>query len=288
MVSQGNESGKRREPSKKMSCQGEHNMDADKLTNILIEEAEHRIKGGLYHQTQIRFAYNSNRIEGSRLTEEQTRYIFETNTLKYTPDEAANVDDIIETINHFNCFDFMLKHVKEPVSEDMIKEMHRILKRNTSQERLDWFNVGDYKARANMVGDIITTAPGEVSAEMQKLIDEYLRKPRRGIDEITDFHYRFETIHPFQDGNGRVGRMLMFKECLSNGAIPFIIDNRHKMFYYRGLAEYKNEKGFLRDTCLSAQDEYADLAKHFTEKPSMTENPTGPKEKPRAERDKSR
>jgi Fic family protein len=157
----------------------------------------------------------------------------------------------------------MLKHVKESVSEDMIKEMHRILKRNTSQERLDWFNVGGYKARANMVGNIKTTAPDKVDAEMKILIDAYLNNPRRGLDEIAEFHYRFETIHPFQDGNGRVGRMIMFKECLANDITPFIIDSRHKLFYYRGLAEYKNEKGYLRDTCLSAQDEYARLVKHF-------------------------
>jgi Fic family protein len=238
-------------------------MDAGKPAEMLTEEMKHRVKGGLYHQTQIRFAYNSNRMEGSRLTEEQTRYIFETNTLKYSPDGADNVDDIIEAVNHFNCFDYMLKHVKERVSEDMIKEMHRLLKRNTSQERLDWFNVGAYKARANSVGNIKTAPPGSGGAEMGKLIDGYLKNAKHGLDEILAFHCRFETIHPFQDGNGRVGRMLMFKECLSNGIMPFILDNRHKMFYYRGLAEYGNEKGFLRDTCLSAQDEYAQLMQYF-------------------------
>jgi Fic family protein len=149
--------------------------------------------------------------------------------------------------------------------------MHRLLKRNTSQERLDWFRVGDYKTRANVVGDVETTPPGKVSAEMKKLIGDWLKLPRRGLDEIVDFHYRFELIHPFQDGNGRVGRMWMFKECLSNGVKPFIIDDRHKMYYYRGLAEYEKEKGYLKDTCLSAQDIYTVLAQYFTEKPGIVD-----------------
>ena len=234
-----------------------------RLLERLWEEKEMKLKGGLYHQTQVKLAFNSNRIEGSRLSEDQTRYIYETNTVNMELDEAANVDDIIETVNHFSCFDYMLTHADEELTEDMIKEFHRILKRNTSDERKEWFCVGDYKARPNVVGDMKTTAPSKVAGEIQKLLADYHQKKDIKVEDIVDFHFRFESIHPFQDGNGRVGRIIMFKECLKNDILPFIIDHEHKLFYYRGLKEYKSEKGFLMDTCLSSQDQYEVMVSYF-------------------------
>ncbi len=234
-----------------------------RLLGQLLEEKEMKLKGGLYHQTQIKLAYNSNRIEGSCLSEEQTRYIYETNTVNFGQDEAASVDDIIETVNHFSCFDYMLVHADDELTEDVIKEFHRLLKRNTSDERKEWFRVGDYKTRPNVVGDMATTAPAKVSDEMQKLLTDYHQKGNITIENIVDFHYRFESIHPFQDGNGRVGRIIMFKECLQNNIMPFIIDQEHKLFYYRGLKEYKTEKGYLMDTCLAAQDQYEAMVSYF-------------------------
>ena len=234
-----------------------------RLLERLLEEKEMRLKGGLYHQTQIKLTYNSNRIEGSRLSEDQTRYIYETNTVTMEMDKAADVDDIIETVNHFSCFDYMLLHADEELTEDLIKEFHRLLKRNTSDERREWFRVGDYKSRANVVGDSKTTAPSKVGIEVQKLLADYHRKKEITLEDIVDFHHRFESIHPFQDGNGRVGRIIMFKECLRHDLLPFIIDHEHKMFYYRGLKEYLMEKGYLLDTCLSAQDEYEKTVSYF-------------------------
>ncbi|WP_199899000.1 Fic family protein [Paenibacillus popilliae] len=229
----------------------------------LLEEKEMKLKGGLYHQTQIKLAYNSNRIEGSRLSEDQTRYIYDTNTINVEPDEAASVDDIIETVNHFSCFDDMLAHADEELTEDMIKEFHRLLKRSTSDERKEWFRVGDYKTRPNVVGDTKTTAPAKVGGEIQKLLADYRNKKNKSVEDIVDFHYRFESIHPFQDGNGRVGRIIMFKECLKNDILPFIIDYEHKLFYYRGLKEFTTEKGYFADTCLSAQDQYEVMVSYF-------------------------
>lgn len=234
-----------------------------RLLQQLLEEKEMKLKGGLYHITQIKLAYNSNRIEGSRLSEDQTRYIYETNTISMEPDETASVDDITETINHFSCFDYMLDCADEPLTEEMIKKYHLLLKRNTSDERKEWFRVGDYKAKPNMVGDSETTSPANVSRDMQQLLADYCAKTAITIEDIVDFHYRFEIIHPFQDGNGRVGRMIMFKECLKHSIHPFIIDHEHKLFYYRGLKEYPYEKGFLIDTCLSSQDRYEALAAYF-------------------------
>ncbi|NLC43206.1 MAG: Fic family protein [Clostridiales bacterium] len=234
-----------------------------RLLERLLEEKEMQLKGGLYHQTQIKLTYNSNRIEGSRLSENQTRYIFETNTVNMEYDEATNVDDIIETVNHFNCFDYMLDHADDRLAEEMIKEFHRLLKRNTSDERKEWFRIGDYKTRPNMVGDTKTTEPAKVGDKIQKLLSQYNNKEDKTIHDIIDFHYKFESIHPFQDGNGRVGRIIMFKECLKNDILPFIIDNEHKLFYYRGLKEYESEKGYLVDTCLSAQDRYGVLVSYF-------------------------
>ena len=235
-----------------------------KLLKVLREEKEMKLKGGLYHQTQIKLAYNSNRIEGSRLSEDQTRYIYETNTLHAPGGETTNVDDIVETVNHFACFDYMLTHAGAALSEEMIKTFHRILKSGTSDARKEWFRVGDYKAKPNVVGGAKTTAPAKAAAEMQELLAVYQNKDVVRFEYTIEFHHRFESIHPFQDGNGRVGRIILFKECLKNDILPFIIDHTHKLFYYRGLKEFANEKGWLLDTCRSAQDEYERLAAYFS------------------------
>lgn len=235
-----------------------------KLLEILQEEKSSNLKGGIYHKTQIRLTYNTNRIEGSKLSEEQTRYIYETNTFFMEEEEnTANIDDIIETVNHFQCFDYMLNIAKEPLSEIHIKEFHKILKLNTSDSKKEWFKVGDYKLRPNMVGGIETSKPNEVEKHISKLLKNYNEKNNIEIFDIIDFHYEFEKIHPFQDGNGRVGRLIMFKECLKNDVVPFIIDNEFKFFYYRGLSEYPKIKEYLTDTCLSAQDDYMELMKYF-------------------------
>jgi len=233
------------------------------LLRLLQEEKSMRLKGGLYHQTQIKLCYNSNRIEGSKLSEDQTRYIFETNTINIDPHETANVDDIIETVNHFACFDYMLDIAEKELSEDSIKKFHRILKSNTSDSRKEWFKVGDYKSRPNVVGGRETTAPGKVKSAMVQLLESYRKKSSIDFAAIVDFHYRFEKIHPFQDGNGRVGRLIMFKECLKNGIVPFIIEDEYKLFYYRGLNEFEKIPGYLLDTCLSAQDKYGEMIRYF-------------------------
>ena len=232
------------------------------LLQLLQEEKQMRSRGGLYHQTQIKLCYNTNRIEGSKLTEEQTRYIFETNTILFDQNKTANVDDIIETVNHFICFDYMLDCAARPLSVGIIKEFHRLLKTNTSDSRKEWFNIGDYKSRPNMVGDTETTPPNQVANAIAVLLSSYAQNPV-DFTAIVDFHYGFETIHPFQDGNGRVGRLIMFKECLRHDIIPFIIEDDHKLFYYRGLKEYERTPGYLLDTCLSAQDAYKAMVKYF-------------------------
>ncbi len=239
-------------------------MDKISLLCQLREEKKIRLKGGIYHQTQIKLAYNSNHIEGSKLTEEQTRYIYETNTIGLGK-EPVNVDDIIETVNHFQCFDYILDYAEDILSENIVKKLHFMLKSNTSDSRLEWFRVGDYKQRPNMVGDSKTTPPGKVKKEIQQLLFKYQQKSSISFYDIMEFHYYFERIHPFQDGNGRVGRLIMFKECLKHNIIPFIIDERHKLYYYRGLKEFENEKGYLTDTCLSTQDEYGKLLSYFSE-----------------------
>ncbi|HOS15514.1 MAG TPA: Fic family protein [Bacteroidales bacterium] len=227
------------------------------LLTVLREEKSNRLKGGIYHQTQIKFAYNSNRMEGSKLSEEQTRYIFETNTLYLENGEkTTNVDDILETINHFSCFDYMLNIADEPLSEKHIKKFHYLLKYNTSDVKKSWFNVGDYKLKPNIVGGIETALPSDVPHEMKKLLETYHKKQLISLTDIIDFQFQFEQIHPFQDGNGRVGRLILFKECLLNNIIPFIIEDEYKFFYYRGLSEYPKVKEYLIDTCLSAQDNY--------------------------------
>jgi Fic family protein/DNA-binding Xre family transcriptional regulator len=233
------------------------------LYKSLKEEMSHKIKGGIYHETQILLTYNSNHIEGSRLTAEQTRYIFETNTIGLEKDSTVNIDDIIETQNHFKCIDYMIQSALEPLSEDLIKDLHKILKSGTSDAKLEWFNVGDYKLRPNVVGGKETTKPSEVSTAMASLIGTYENKKAISFEDIIEFHFNFEMIHPFQDGNGRVGRLIVFKECLRHGIVPFTIDESIKLFYYRGLKEWNNEKGFLIETCLAGQDKYKKLMDLF-------------------------
>ncbi len=234
------------------------------LLKILREEKSSGLKGGLYHQTQVKLAYNTNRIEGSKLSEEQTRYIYETNTVFIENGEtAANVDDIIETVNHFSCFDYMLDIADEALAEEHIKKFHHLLKNNTSDSKKSWFRVGDYKAKPNVVGGIETSLPSQVPSDMKKLLSSYLQKGSMVFEDIVDFHFQFEQIHPFQDGNGRVGRLIIFKECLAHNIIPFIVEDDYKFFYYRGLKEYPKIKEYLTDTCLSAQDSYKNLVQYF-------------------------
>lgn len=240
----------------------EYDINKDSLLYRLKEEKSSKMKGSIYHQTQIKLAYNSNHIEGSQLSEDQTRYIYETNTIGFEQ-EPANVDDIMETINHFQCFDYMIDSANDILDEDFIKNTHKILKTNTSDSRISWFNVGEYKSRKNMVGDLITTPPEKVKSTIEKLLNEYNKKQRISFDDILDFHVKFERIHPFQDGNGRVGRIIMFKECLKHDIVPFIIEDNLKMYYYRGLKEWDNERGYLRDTCLMAQDRYKQYLDYF-------------------------
>jgi Fic family protein len=240
------------------------------------EEKQERRKGGLYHKTQVSLAYNSNRIEGSKLTEEQTRYIFETRTIGFKDQEAVPVDDIIETSNHFAAFDYLLDTVDKTLSNEIIKEFHRILKTGTSDASKPWFNLGQWKKLPNEVGGTETSLPQNVENDMNELGRWYNSANRHcGLDpqspecskttfeNIVEYHERFEKIHPFQDGNGRVGRLILFRECLKNNIVPFIIDDNHKQFYYRGLRECPNVKGYLMDTCLSAQDTFKEWIRYF-------------------------
>ena len=232
------------------------------LLNVLREQKASKLKGGIYHRTQIDLTYNSNHIEGSRLTHDQTRYIYETNTIGIT-DEAINVDDVLETANHFRCIDLIIDHAEEKLTEDLIKQLHLLLKTGTSDSRKDWFAVGEYKRLPNEVGGRETTLPEDVHREMKALLNDYNTLKRHSFEHILDFHVRFESIHPFQDGNGRVGRLLMFKECLANNHVPFIITDEMKMFYYRGLREWGHINGYLSDTCLAAQDNYKAIMDYF-------------------------
>ena len=237
--------------------------DAPKtLLTVLKAEKAAKLHGGIYHKIQIDLTYNSNHMEGSRLTHDQTRYIFETNTIGVS-DGAVKVDDVVETANHFKCIDMVIDSANYALSEAFIKQLHAVLKSGTSDSRLDWFAVGDYKRLPNEVGGMDTTAPENVGAEIKKLLAEYNSIANKTFDDLLDFHYRFERIHPFQDGNGRVGRLLLFKECLRNNIVPFIIEDDLKMFYYRGLKEWRNERGYLRDTCLSAQDRFKKYLDYF-------------------------
>ena len=232
------------------------------LLDIMQEQKVSKYSGGIYHKTQIDLTYNSNHMEGSHLTHDQTRYIFETNTIG-VENEALNVDDVIETTNHFRCIDMIIDNAKAALTEKFIKELHRTLKTGTSDSRKDWFAVGDYKKMPNEVGGMETALPEEVADKMKAWLAEYNRKEEKTFEDILDFHVKFERIHPFQDGNGRVGRLIMFKECLKYNIVPFIIEDNLKMFYYRGLKEWNNEKGYLTDTCLTAQDKYKAYLDYF-------------------------
>lgn len=232
------------------------------LLYILKLEKESKLKGGIYHKVQIELTYNSNHIEGSCLTHDQTRYIYETNTIGLT-NEVINVDDIVETANHFRCIDLIIDKANLNITENLIKQLHFILKNGTTDSRKNWFVVGDYKKLPNEVGGRVTTSPEKVEDEVKSLIEWYNNIKNKTLKDIIEFHYRFECIHPFQDGNGRVSRLLMFKECLKYNIVPFIIDDKLKTFYYRGLKEWKQEKGYLVDTCLAAQDQFKVYLDYF-------------------------
>ena len=232
------------------------------LLAALREQKEAKMKGGIYHRVQIDLTYNSNHIEGSLLTKEQTRYIFETNTLGITT-ENTRIDDIMETVNHFRCIDYVIDHAMDKITEAHIKHLHLLLKSNTSDSRKSWFAVGDYKRLANAVGEEETTQPEEVHKQMKTLLNDYYSLKRPCFDDILDFHVRFERIHPFQDGNGRVGRLLLFWQCLQAGIVPFIITDDLRLFYYRGIQNWGEINGYLRDTCLTAQDNFKALLGYF-------------------------
>ena len=245
----------------------EDDFDISKINilEVLKEQKNMKLKGNLYHNTQITFAYNTNHIEGSTLTEDQTRYIYETNTLLTEKNSITDLDDILETANHFKLVDYMLDMADKKLTENMIKDFHKILKEGTSYSRKDWFAAGDYKKLPNEVGGLKTTEPKNVEKDMKKLLEWYEDLKHVTINEIIEFHAKFEKIHPFQDGNGRVGRIIAFKECLKNNIVPFIILDKEKLFYYRGLNQYQTnkEKGYLIDTCLNAQDQYTGMIKYY-------------------------
>lgn len=238
------------------------NKKSETLLSRLRKEKSVHLSGGIYHKIQIDLTYNSNHIEGSTLTHDQTRYIFETSTIGLS-DGIANTDDIIETANHFRCIDFVIDNANRELNEHFIKELHKILKSGTHDSRQSWFKVGEYKLLPNEVGGVETTKPKDVGSEMAALIERYNSKDKTEFDDILDFHYSFERIHPFQDGNGRIGRLIMFKECLKNNICPFIIDEKHKLFYYRGLKEWPKTRGYLRDTCLLLQDDFKAVLDYF-------------------------
>lgn len=232
------------------------------LIQRLREEKESKLRGGIYHRTQIDLTYNSNHIEGSRLTKEQTRHIFETNTLGISA-KSTRIDDIMETVNHFRCIDYVIDHATDKITETHLKQLHLILKNNTSDSRKSWFAIGDYKRLPNEVGGEETTNPEDVSKHIKNILSEYNALKKVQFDDILNFHVQFERIHPFQDGNGRVGRLLMFWQCLQSGHVPFIITDELRLFYYRGLQKWDHINGYLLDTCLTAQDQYKALLKYF-------------------------
>ncbi|MBR6647072.1 MAG: Fic family protein [Clostridia bacterium] len=236
--------------------------DSPTLLQILREQKAAKMTGGIYHKIQIELTYNSNHIEGSRLTHDQTRYIFETNTIGIT-DKSVRVDDIIETTAHFRCIDEIIENAKAPLSEKLIKHLHFILKTGTSDAQKDWFAVGDYKKLPNEVGGSETVAPEKASQKIKELLSSYNSTENKSLEDIIEFHVQFERIHPFQDGNGRIGRLIMFKECLKYNIVPFIIEDDIKMFYYRGLKEWSQEKGYLTETCLCAQDKFKKYLDYF-------------------------
>ncbi len=232
------------------------------LLNILREEKETQNRGGIYHKIQIEMTYNSNRMEGSMISREQTESMYDSNTIDVTT-EPLKVDDIVETANHFRCIDYVIDNVKKPLKEDFIKELHYMLKNGTSDSRKDWFSVGDYKQRPNKAGKFDATLPENVTEEMSDLLRSYGREKKKSLAQLLEYHYRFETIHPFQDGNGRVGRLILLKECLRNNIVPFIINDDYKWYYYRGLREWEGEKGYLTDTCLAAQDRFKSYLDYY-------------------------
>ena len=238
------------------------NQQASPLLEALRREKNAQMKGGIYHRTQIDLTYNSNHMEGSRLTHEQTRYIFETNTIGVA-NETFNVDDIVETANHFRCIDYIIEQATTRLTEDFIQQLHGMLKAGTSDSRKDWFAVGGYKRLPNEVGGQETCPPEQVHRQMKALLKEYNALKQKDFETLLDFHVRFERIHPFQDGNGRIGRLILFKECLAHGHVPFIISDELKFFYYRGLQEWGHVNGYLADTCLTAQDQYKKLLEYF-------------------------
>lgn len=247
--------------SKKPDRVNKSNISKNYLLERILQEKDNKISGGIYHKIQIDLTYNSNHIEGSKLTHDETRYIFETKTIDGT--RHQNTDDIVETVNHFKCVDMVFENVKYKLTESFIKRLHRVLKNGTSDSRISWFNVGDYKKIPNEVAGIRTVNPNKVSQEMKKLLTSYIGKSKISLEDIIDFHYKFERIHPFQDGNGRVGRLILFKECLRNNIVPFIITDKLKYYYYRGLDKWKSEKGYLLDTCLTAQDEFKKILDYY-------------------------
>ena len=239
-----------------------HIKNENSLLSVLKREKETCLKGGIYHKIQIDLTYNSNHIEGSKLTHDQTRYIFETKTLGIT-DDAVKVDDIIETVNHFRCIDLIIEGANSKLSESFINQLHYILKTGTTNSQKSWFKVGDYKMLENEVGGSESAKPENVAKEIKSLLEEYNSKTEISLDDILDFHVRFESVHPFQDGNGRVGRLIMLKECLKHNMVPFIITEELKIFYYRGIKEWKDERGYLKDTCLTAQDAMKESLNYF-------------------------
>ena len=243
------------EDAKKPERSNQKKEQPHTLLDILKEQKASKYSGGIYHKTQIELTYNSNHMEGSHLTHDQTRYIFETNTIGIE-NEVINVDDVIETVNHLRCIDMIIEKAKAVLTEKRIKELHLTLKNGTTDSRKDWFAVGDYKKLPNEVGGMETTLPEDVPRKMKVLLAEYNAKEVKNLNDILEFHVKFEKIHPFQDGNGRVGRLIMFKECLKYNIVPFIIEDNLKLYYYRGLKEWNREKGYLTDTCLAAQDKY--------------------------------
>ena len=241
------------ENATKPKRQNRHSKKMPSLLDVLSREKEHSVKGGIYHKLQIELTYNSNHMEGSKLTHDETRYIYETKTIGLE-NKSVKIDDIIETVNHFRCVDLSIESAKRRLSESFIKQLHLVLKTGTSEAREPWFKVGDYKLLPNQVGLSETTEPEQVKIEMKKLLDNYNQKEKHSFEEIVEFHVKFERIHPFQDGNGRVGRLISFKECLKNDIVPFIILDSKKEFYYRGLKNWNQERGWLIDTCLDGQD----------------------------------
>lgn len=250
------------ETAEKPARKNGHAQAPATLLEVLRREKDSRLSGGIYHRVQIDLTYNSNHIEGSRLTHDQTRYIFETATIGIA-DEAVSVDDIVETVNHFRCIDYIIDTAGKQLTEKYVKELHGLLKSGTTDSRKDCFAVGNYKRHPNEVGGMATALPEDVHEQMKTLLEDYNQTGSKALEDLIDFHVRFERIHPFQDGNGRVGRLILFKECLKHNIVPFIIDERHKLYYYRGLKEWQHEKGYLMDTCLSAQDQFKAVLAYF-------------------------